>query len=814
MGQRKNRFTVKKLWWVPPAIFCLALAVRLIFLVEGLHVPFCAYRGIDADQYHLKALGLLNGTWPGNEAFFWPPLYPLFLGLLYKTIGQNVTALKTAHMVLGSLNCVLVYFVSRFSFKGLFVPLAAAIICSLYGTMIYFDGQLLSCTLDVFLTLLIIYLLFVAAKMKNIVWWLLPGLFIGLSATNRGGVILFIPIILFWMYKVSRHRWLLDCDYKGPVFWKTAIALLLPVAVIVLPVVLHNLRYDRAAVRKEPQPVSLKQLVSTGFLPIASNLGINFYLGNHWELRNINSINHPEHFIHYYNILDEPAEKGIASTFGQSKYLVRQTFRHIFEKPAVFAKLMALKVFQLFNGVEINRNANLYAFRRHSVMLSMLLWKRIVSFPSGLIIPLGLVGIFLSRDSWRRHFLLLGSLLIQSVFILAFFVTARYRLPAIPLLAIYAAFTLQSLIGFLKHRRKTKAAVPIVLLAALVLFCNSFTGKVETAHGYSEYGNLGNALLAEGKIDKAIFHYKQAVKLAPNYPEAHIRLANALSEKGQTEQAVAHYRKSLQNKTDCYKDRYNPAVSLVKQHNTACYEVHHYLASDLAKSDQNEQAIDHYLESLRLNADQPDVHCDLADLLANQGRAGEAIAHYQQALKLRPGYPNALNNLANTLVRQGRLQEAIRYWQQAIRLNPNEAMLHGNLGRAYLLVGDPEKAILNFEQALKLKPDYISILNKLAWVLATSSNPQYRDPNRALAIAERGYKMTGYGAPELVDTLAAAYAAAGRFDEAIRSAQRALQLAELSKQTELAAKIRNRLDLYQQQKPYHQPIQPKTPPSD
>jgi tetratricopeptide (TPR) repeat protein len=799
-GQGEKTSATKSLWWVPVGIFCCALLVRLIFLVENLNIPFFNYRGIDAQQYHEMAVGFLEGTWPGEQAFSWPPLYPLFLGLLYKTIGQNATIVKMLQAALGSVSCVLVYFIARTIFNGRFVPIAAAIICCLCGTLVYFDSQLLSGNLDVLLELLIIFSLLFASRHRQIIWWGVAGLFVGLSAINRGAILLFLPIILLWIYMVPHHQWGIEGECERPAFWRTAIAMLLPVGLVIFPVVLHNVRYDRAVVDKEPKPVGLKQFVSTGFLPIASNLGINFYLGNHWELREINNINHPEHFIYFHRINDEPAEKGIESTSGQSRYLVRQTMRHIFEKPADFIRLMGLKVFQLFNGAEIPRNANLYAFRQYSVVLSMLLWKKIIAFPSGLIIPLGLVGIFLSRDLWRKHFLLLGCLVMQYLFILAFFVTARYRLSTIPLLAIYAAFALETFIRYARQGAKRKAAVAIILLVVLVLFCNSFTGRIETKHGYSEHGNVGNALLEGGNIEEAILHYKEALKLAPDYPEANVRLANALSKKGEINQAIIYYKKALQHSTDCHKVRYNP---LVKQHRTACYEVHRYLAKDLAKQGKNNEAVEHYVTSLELNPDQPEVHYNLANVLMEESKLNEAVAHYNEALKLKPDYLEARSNLAKALAKQGKLVEAIQQWQQLVQRDPQEWVLHSNLGTAYSRLGQLDKAIMHWNQTLQLKPDHVNVINKLAWLFATNENPQYRNSIRAVELAERGCKLTAYKEPRLLDTLAAAYAEAGRFDEAVRTAERALELAKLSGEGQLAVNMGKRQELYRQGQAYH-----------
>ena len=783
-GQGKKTSATRSLWWVPVGIFCCALLVRLIFLVENLNIPFFNYRGIDARAYHQMAVGFTEGTWPDGQVFSWPPLYPLFLGLLYKTIGQNAAILRILNAILGSVSCVLVYFIARTIFSSRFVPVAAAIICCLCGTMVYFDGQLLSGNLDVLLELLIIFSLLFASRRRQTGWWVLTGLAIGLSAINRGAILLFVPIILFWMYMVSRYQWGLESKSEVPAFWKTAIALLLPVGLIVFPVVLHNIRYDRAVVDKKPASVGLKQFISSGFLPIASNLGINFYLGNHWELREVNNIEHPEFFAVYERIENEPAEKGIESALAQSRYLVRQSLIHIFEKPIDFIKLMGLKVFQLFNGAEIPRNANLYAFRQYSVILSILLWKKIIAFPSGLIIPFGLVGIFLSRDLWRRHFLLLGCLVVQCLFILAFFVAARYRLPAVPLLAIYTAFALETFIRYLRQGEKRKTAVPIVLLVVLVLFSNSFTGKMEADHGYSEYINLGNTLLSESKIDEAILYYNEALKLAPDLPEAHINLGNALAKKGEINHAIIHYNKALEYKTDCFEAHYSLATALVKQ-------------------GENSEAVEHYTVSLQLKPDQPEVHYNLGNVLMEEGKLNEAVAHYNEALKLRPDYLEAHSNLAKALARQGRLQEAIEHWQELVRINPEEWVLHGNLGTAYRRLGQLDKAIMHWEQALRLKPDYVSVLNKLAWVLATYEDPRYRDSVRAVALAESGCKLTAYKEPRLLDTLAAAYAEAGRFDEAVRTAERALELAKLLGEGQLAANIGKRLKLYRQGQAYH-----------
>jgi spermidine synthase len=105
-------------------------------------------------------------------------------------------------------------------------------------------------------------------------------------------------------------------------------------------------------------------------------------------------------------------------------------------------------------------------------------------------------------------------------------------------------------------------------------------------------------------------------------------------------------------------------------------------------------------------------------------------------------------------------------------------------------------------EALRLEPTLPSARNNLAWLLATSPDASVRDPADALRLAEGLRQETREPTADLLDTLAAAYAAAGRFDEAIRSAEQAVALAEAEGAVELAQMIRERLSNYRARKPY------------
>ncbi len=165
--------------------------------------------------------------------------------------------------------------------------------------------------------------------------------------------------------------------------------------------------------------------------------------------------------------------------------------------------------------------------------------------------------------------------------------------------------------------------------------------------------------------------------------------------------------------------------------------------------------------------------------------------------KSDPDFAEAHNNLGNALLQKGSVDEAIAHYQKALQIKPDKANTHYNLGSALLKEGSVDEAIAHFQRALEINPDFAEARNDLAWVLATCSQASLRNGNKAVELAERANQLTGHGNPVFLDTLSAAYAEAGRFPEAVATAQRALQLAETQSNTALADAIRSQIKLYQ-----------------
>jgi len=244
-----------------------------------------------------------------------------------------------------------------------------------------------------------------------------------------------------------------------------------------------------------------------------------------------------------------------------------------------------------------------------------------------------------------------------------------------------------------------------------------------------------------------------------------------------------------------------------------------------------------WLDTLAKNPDCWMAEHNLANLLLHRGDVPEAIAHWQRALQIDPHLPEVCNNLGTVLFKAGRVPEAIRYWEQAVDSDPDYFGAHYNLGTVLIQQGQLDEglshleqavridgdsfearltlatalvqadkgleAIAELEQAVRIKPNSSPTRSRLAWLLATAPPAKGGDPARAVEQAQRACELTRDPVAANFDVLAIAYAAAGRFDDAVATAQKALDLARASGQTKLAGEIEARLELYRSGRAYH-----------
>ena len=161
------------------------------------------------------------------------------------------------------------------------------------------------------------------------------------------------------------------------------------------------------------------------------------------------------------------------------------------------------------------------------------------------------------------------------------------------------------------------------------------------------------------------------------------------------------------------------------------------------------------------------AHNNLGLALRAWGRIDEAIAEFQQALELKFDLAQAHYNLGTVLGQAGRYDEAIVQLQQAVEITPNDVKAHNNLGMALAGRGRLDEAIAHYRKTLELMPDHANAHNNLARLLATCPTARLRNAAEAIEHARRASQLCDGRRPDVLDTLAAAYAEAGRFAEAL-----------------------------------------------
>jgi tetratricopeptide (TPR) repeat protein len=214
-----------------------------------------------------------------------------------------------------------------------------------------------------------------------------------------------------------------------------------------------------------------------------------------------------------------------------------------------------------------------------------------------------------------------------------------------------------------------------------------------------------------------------------------------------------------------------------------------------------------YRRSLDLNPKSASTHYNLGYALSVRGRRDEAIAQFKEALTIDPDYAQAHNNLGALLQMTGRFDEALAHYERAVALRADNVDAVTNLGQLLSTLGRPADAVDRFRAAIAIDPANAQALSGLAWIRATSWDPALRDASEAVKLAERAAVATDRRSVSTLDALAAAYAAAGRYDEAVAAARQGIELAAATGQPEAAAQFGLRLQLYQDRKPYRMPHQ-------
>jgi tetratricopeptide (TPR) repeat protein len=337
--------------------------------------------------------------------------------------------------------------------------------------------------------------------------------------------------------------------------------------------------------------------------------------------------------------------------------------------------------------------------------------------------------------------------------------------------------------------------------------------------------NYGTALLEAAQtnppnrkelLETSINQFRESLRLFPHNIEAQINIGSALVSLGKPEEAKAEFIAAQKVDANDAMGFFNLGLLLQQQGHPAEAEGQYRAATNLwptyiaaysglgqvsevqGKFADAEAA---YSKVVQFNPVNASAHKSLARVCAARGEFARAETEYRETIYYDPTEAGAHYHLGNVLVKQHKADEAAEHFRAAIKIHPNYAEAHYQLATYLEQHKQIAEALEHYRAAVQLKPTWLEALNNTAWILATATDDKLRNGAEAITLAERGVMLTQTNAPSQLDTLGAAFAESGRFDEASNTAARALHLSEVGKDTVMQSEIRRHLENYAEHRP-------------
>jgi protein O-mannosyl-transferase len=373
------------------------------------------------------------------------------------------------------------------------------------------------------------------------------------------------------------------------------------------------------------------------------------------------------------------------------------------------------------------------------------------------------------------------------------------RYSYIPLVGIFIALVwwISDVLATVPQRKVAISFAALVVLAMCVVGTRRQLGywensvklfartlELTTDNPTAQY-NLAQALSVRGYLKQSVPHYEEALRVRPNYPEALNNLGFTRALLGQLVEATNYYEKVLK----------------VAPRSASAHLNYGFALLNLGKP---EEAATRFQTALKEGAPLAMAHFGYGRALLGTGKLHESMAEFREALRHDPSYAEAMFYLGLALVEEGDTEQGVKEMRRAAELAPRVPDVHMQLGRVYAGQGKAREAVAEYKEALQLNANYPEALNNYAWLLATHPDAEIRNGHLAVDLGERACELTKYQVPQMVGTLAAAYAEAGRFDDAIKTGERARDLAAAQRQEGLAKKNSELIALYKAHKPYRE----------
>lgn len=567
-------------------IFTSALIIRCLYLMLMRdHYFFYNHPSSDINYYLSWAWQIAKGDWIGHKVFSGLPLYPYLLAVFLRLSIGIIPVVKLFHIAIGSLNCLLVFLLTKKLFSDK-IAIIATILMLTNFTLIYYDSLLMPVSIIITLTLLILFTLQdeynLATKRGKIIF----GILLGITSLADGKFLIFTALFLgSIIFK------------KIPIKEKQSLIIFILIGFMSI-LTLTGLR---------------NKLISKEWVWITAQSGLSFYVGNN-PLSTGTYINpdfiRPTHAGQDEDqILEAQCRTGTLMGAKQaSRYWQNEGFKFIREHPIRYLKLLSKKMHLFYIESENAYDIDLI-FQRH--------WKKIFDFNSiTILMPLALLGIFISFRHKKLNTETILLILSQWIFTCIFFLNHRHRATIMPILIIYEAVAILWLFKQIKAKQyKLIGKIFAGLIAWFIIFHSQKINAQDYA--FLKHSKAGPIFVEDLQIERGKQEYFAALKIKPLDTTTLYNLATAYALEENYSKAIHYYNRVL---------GINP-IQIDSLFNLG------YCSEQL---EQLDQAKDYYFKVLRLNSDSADAHLRLTKIYTREQNCRLAKLHYYQIISLNP----------------------------------------------------------------------------------------------------------------------------------------------------------------------------------
>lgn len=601
--------------WIIIFLFSLSLLLRILHIYFIIPIPFFNHPVVDEKEHYEWALKIIDGDIFSihKGAFFRSPGYSYFLALLLLVTGKNLFLVKVLQAILGSFSVLLIYKIADIKF-GKKVALLSGIISACYPLFIYYNAMLLDTTFYIVLVLLILFFSIRMEEKASMLLVLLIGIFVALSCITRPNLLLFVPVHIIWMVVIlvspAGYRNFFD-EFKHK--WKFVIIriiiYLLPIITIIGLITLRN------------------YLLEKEFYLIATNGDLNFYLANNPDTEytlNLRPGLEWEMFLQrpYVELGENISEKEM------QLYWRKRALEYIKRYPFVFFLDKLLNLYKFFDGYEYREIQMYDYYKNYSPIFRIPISFYIIS-------PLAMIGIAFSIKRFREMGLFLLFLIVYAISVILFSVTSRYRLPAVPVLIMFASWTIIRLVDDIRKRDYYLFAIAYGVFIGYIyifLFWNRLDER-EMEKWWTHY-NLGLVYYEEGNLSKSLSELKFAEKIRSDNMDTQFVIANVYKKSFRFNEAIEKLKivqKELKEKYNIY----NMIISRIDKEIGECY---------LRMKDAKDAEV-YYQEALSFDNTDAVTYNALGIIEIYKGNKEKAKDLFEYALKLNPDYEDAKENL-------------------------------------------------------------------------------------------------------------------------------------------------------------------------